>query len=354
MRFILVSLLLLAIASAPSIVLGENNIDSSLVEAGQHVIWSYPGLTPPQSLYDSISAGHVAGIIFFKGNTGTNISDVVASFNAANEASPTKLPLLLMTDQEGGAVRRLPGEPVKNAKQMCSDGTAGAGGTGAGENLRSVGMNMNLAPVLDVYRTSGNFIDQYGRSFSNNMTTVGICGTEFMEAQRAAGVISTVKHFPGLGAAPAGQNTDLTAVTLNLTLSEIRSVDEQPYCAAIDAGAEVVMASWAVYPALDPNLPAGFSSEIIRSELRGRLKFEGVTITDAIEAGSLSLFGDNGDRAILASQAGMDLLLASARNVTQGSDIVRALANALDNGTLDTKAFKDATERIKKLRESLA
>lgn len=353
MHSISVSLLMLAIASAPSVALSQDQ-NPSFVEAGQHVIWSYPGLTPPQSLYDAISAGYVAGIIFFKENIGTNISDITDSFRTANEASPTKLPLLLMTDQEGGAVRRLEGEPVQNARQMCDNGTAAAEGAGAGENLRSVGMNMNLAPVLDVYRASGNFIDEYGRSFSNNATAVGICGVEFMEAQRATGVKSTVKHFPGLGTANVDQNTDLIAVTLNLTLSELRSIDEQPYYDAISAGAELVMASWAIYPALDPNLPAGFSSEIVQAELRGRLGFEGVTITDAIEARSLEPFGSYGDRAVLASQAGMDLIIASARDITQGWDIVTALADALNNDTLDTETFKDATKRIEKLRMSLA
>ncbi|KAG6863205.1 hypothetical protein C0993_012477 [Termitomyces sp. T159_Od127] len=259
-----------------------------------------------------------------------------------------------MTDQEGGAVRRLEGEPVKNARQMCGNGTAAAGGIGAGENLRSVGMNMNLAPVLDVYHVSGNFIDEYGRSFSSNATTVGICGVDFMEAQRTTGVLSTVKHFPGLGTANVDQNTDLTVVNLNVTLSEIRSIDEQPYSVAIAAGAELVMASWAVYPALDPISPAGFSYKIIQCQLRDHLGFQGVTITDAIEAGSLEPFGSYGDRAVLASQAGMDLIMASARDITQGSDIVTALADALDNGTLDTEAFTNATKRIEKLKMSLA
>ncbi|KAG6874723.1 hypothetical protein C0993_012482 [Termitomyces sp. T159_Od127] len=314
--------LLLAIASALSAV-SRKDETSAFIEAGQHVIWSYPGFTPPQSLYDAISAGHVAGIIFFEENITTNISNVITSLKTANEASPTKLPLLLMTDQEGGAVRRLEGEPVQNARQMCGNGTAAAGGIGAGENLRSVGMNMNLAPVLDVYRVSGNFIDEYGRSFSSNATAVGICGVDFMEAQRTTGVLSTVKHFPGLGTANVDQNTDLTVVNLNVTLSEIRSIDEQPYSAAITAGAELVMASRAIYPALDPISPA-------------------------------EPFGSYGDRAVMASQARRDLIMASARDITQGSDIVTALADALDNGTLDTEAFTNATKRIEKLRMSLA
>ncbi|KAF8066814.1 glycosyl hydrolase [Lyophyllum atratum] len=347
------SLLLLAITWTPASVLSAK--PSSLVAAGGHVIWSYPGLTPPQSIYDAISAGHAAGVIFFGENIAgnvTHISNVVASLKAANAKSPTKLPLLLMTDQEGGKVRRLPGEPVQSAKQMCGNGTAGTGGTGAGLNLKSVGMNVNLAPVLDVFRTPGDFDDQWQRSFSNDTKKVSACGSEFILAQQAEGVAAAAKHFPGLGAAPASANTDLVPVTLNLTASEIRDIDEYPFRAAIAAGVKLVMASWATYPSIDAARPAGMSSAFVIGELRNRLGFRGVTITDAIEAGSLSAFGNYGDRAVLASEAGMDLILASARDIAQGDSIVTALANALDTGAMDKKAFDRATSRIVSLRKS--
>jgi len=346
-----VSFLLLAIACMPSSVLGAT--PASLIAAGQHVIWSYPGLTPPQRLYDAISAGHVAGVIFFGENVNANISSVVASLKAANAKSPTNLPLLLMTDQEGGEVRRLPGEPVQSAKQMCASGTAGSEGTGAGLNLKSVGMNVNLAPVLDVYRTPGDFEDQFQRSFSNDSARVSSCGSAFISAQQATGVAAAAKHFPGLGAAAASANTDSVPVTLNLTASDIRNIDEFPYNAAIAAGVKLVMPSWAVYPSIDASRPSGMSSTFIFGELRGRLGFSGVTISDAIEAGALQAYGSDGNRAILASEAGMDLILAAARDVSQGDGIVIALANALDNGTMDSKLFGRATVRIASLRQSL-
>ncbi|KAG6857171.1 hypothetical protein H0H87_008236 [Tephrocybe sp. NHM501043] len=334
---------LLFVGLAPTLALGAT--PANLLAAGQHVIYSYAGLTPPESLLTAISAGHAAGVIFFKENIDANIGDVVASLKNANAASPLKLPLLLMTDQEGGQVRRLSGDPVQSAKAMCAGGTSAAGGTGAGENLASVGMNVNLAPVLDVYRVAGDFEDQYQRSFSNNATLASSCGQSFIQAQQAAGVASTAKHFPGLGAAASSENTDVQPVTLNLSVSEIQTVDELPYSSAIAAGVPLVMLSWAVYPAID-SLPAGLSFDMVFSELRGRLGFEGVTITDAIEAGALSAYGKDTNRAILASAAGMDLILAAARDATQGGDIVDALATALDDGTLDSKLFGRATARI--------
>lgn len=197
---------------------------------------------------DNISAGLAAGVIFFGDNIGSDFLTVVSQINAANAKSPVGLPLLLMTDQEGGQVRRLPGAPVQSAKQMGLSSNPGAtastAGTDCASNMLNFGMNVNLAPVLDVYRQPGDFEDFFQRSFGNTSALVDTCGTAFIKAQQAGGVAATAKHFPGLGAATHEQNTDSTPVTLGLTLSIIRSVDEVPYINAIKAGLKLVMPSW--------------------------------------------------------------------------------------------------------------
>ena len=229
--------------------------------AGQRVIYSYTGLTPPANLLRWIRAGKVAGVIFFGSNISSQaqLAAVAAELNKAN-ASPKNpmrhYPLLLMTDQEGGLVRRLPGAPDESEKQI-GEGThpavaARAAGRGAGQNLTGAGLNVNLAPVLDVYRTPGDFDDQFGRSYSTNPHKVSYLGADFVKAQQATGVAATAKHFPGLGAAATAQNTDEEPVTLNVPLATLRGTDEYPYHAAIRAGVKLVMVSWAIYPALDP------------------------------------------------------------------------------------------------------
>lgn len=328
-------------------------------QAGQRIIYSYAGLTPPASLLTHIRNGEAAGVVFFGENisSSSQIASVVQQLRQAQAQSPVAAPLLLMTDQEGGLVRRLPGEPVLSAKQVGQStnptATATQTGTGAGQNLAGVGMNVNLAPVLDVYYTAGNFIDQYQRSYSNNASTVGTLGQAFITAQQQAGVAATAKHFPGLGAATSSQNTDTGPVTLNNTETQLRSIDEAPYAAAFAAGVKLVMVSWAKYPALDPSLPAGLSPWVVTRELRGRLGYQGVTITDALEAGALSSYGTTGNRALLAAQAGMDLILCAARDVTQGEDATNALAAALQDGRLDQPRFQAALDRITALRTSL-
>ncbi len=329
--------------------------------AGQRVIYSYPGLTPPASLISLIQHGEAAGVIFFGQNISSEaqIAGVIRQLNRANASSlnPVRAPLLLMTDQEGGQVRRLPGRPYLSEKQIGANPLAKAevlatqAGQGAAANLRGVGMNVNLAPVLDVYRQAGNFDDQFGRSYSMNPTVVSDLGANMIKAQQAGGVAATAKHFPGLGAAAAKQNTDVGPVTLNLPLATIRSIDELPYQAAIKAGVKLIMVSWAVYPAIGAR-PAGLSPNVVQGELRNRLKFTGVTITDALEAGALRSYGSTQNRALFAARAGMDLLLCSAQNVTQGEQASGELAAAYRNGTLNGPAFLASVNRVIALRQS--
>jgi beta-N-acetylhexosaminidase len=327
--------------------------------AGQRVIYSYQGLTPPASLLARIKAGEAAGVIFFSDNISSRaqIRGVIAQLQRAAKRSPVKKPLLMMTDQEGGQVRRLPGAPDQSEKEIgsSSDPTSAAhhAGRGAGVNLRGVGMNVNLAPVLDVYRTSGNFIDQYGRSYSNRPGVVGRLGSAFIAAQQRTGVAATGKHFPGLGAAAQSQNTDEGPVTLNVSRHQLRTVDERPYGPAIAAGLKLVMVSWAVYPALDPHQPAGLSSKIVRGELRNRLHFGGVTITDALNAGALRDYGGISAKAVRAAHAGMDLMLCPKESVNQGEHALSGLANALRTHRLDSSSFMASVKRVIRLRASL-
>ncbi|GAA1936165.1 glycoside hydrolase family 3 N-terminal domain-containing protein [Kitasatospora viridis] len=328
--------------------------------AGQRVIYSYKGPDPPEQLLTAIRSGRAAGVIFFGANTADpeRFHAAVAALKQAQAESPVHLPLLLMTDQEGGQVRRLPGGPELSeravGRQPDPVAAATAAGALAAENLRAAGLNVNLAPVLDVSRQDGDFIDRHERSYGQDPAQVAELGRAFIAAQQRGGVLATAKHFPGLGSTPAGSDTDAGAVTLGVSRAELGAVDEQPYPRAIAAGVRLVMVSWAVYPALDPTRPAGLSPLVVRGELRDRLGFKGVTVTDALEAGALSSYGDAGARAVAAADAGMDLLLCSAQDDTQGSDATAALSDALTTGRLDRADFTAAAQRVSALRTGLA
>jgi beta-glucosidase-like glycosyl hydrolase len=329
------------------------------VEVGHHVIFSYSGLEPPSQLLDLITEGKVGGVILFGENVDDNLTSTVNVLQKTYKQSPhySGSPLFIMTDQEGGKVRRLPGGPEQSAKQVGQSADPQEAATQMGIDAATVMTtyknNVNLAPVVDVYREEGDFADSAGRSFSNSSTLVGTCASAFITAQQSANVVAAAKHFPGLGAAGTSENTDLQPVTIDLTLEELRKVDMAPYSKAIAAGVDMVMTSWAIYPALDADFPAGLSKTIIQNELRGRLGFKGVTITDAIEAGALTAFGDHANRGLLAAQAGVDILLAAARDHTQGESVYDALLAALEDGSLDKDVFSAATDRILEVRKKL-
>jgi beta-N-acetylhexosaminidase len=329
--------------------------------AGQRVIYAYAGLKPPASLLAVIRAGEAAGVIFFGPNISSSgqIRAVIGELQRAGASSPVHAPLLMLTDQEGGEVRRLPGAPVLSEKQIGESASpvaqARSAGLGAGRNLAAAGMNANLAPVLDVFLQPGNFIDEFQRSYAANPTTVARLGAAFIKAQQPTGVAATAKHFPGLGAATKSQNTDLAPVTLDDSLQQLRTVDEAPYRSAIAAGVKLVMTSWAVYPALDPRRPAGLSPAVIGGELRGRLGFRGVTITDGIDAGAVTPFGALARRGVLAATAGADLILCAATNPNdntpaQGIAVLHAIASALVHHRLSLVAAQQAASRVLALR----
>ena len=329
--------------------------------AGQRIVYAYSGLTPPQSLLTKIRAGEAAGVIFFGPNISSSaqLRAVISGLQEANRSSPVHAPLLMMLDQEGGIIRRLPGAPSLSEKQIGESAQpvalADQSGTAAGDNLSTAGINVNLAPVLDVYRQAGNFIDQYQRSYSSKAVVAAQLGAAFIAAQEETGVAATAKHFPGLGAATTSQDTDAGPVTLNLSLTTLRSIDEVPYRAAIAAGVKLVMVSWASYPALDPRLPAGLSSSVINGELRGHLGFRGVTITDGLGAGALARFGGFAQRGLLAAHAGADLLLCATTNPNDntpahGIAVLDALAYALASGRLERGYAEQAAARVIMLR----
>jgi beta-N-acetylhexosaminidase len=305
----------------------------------------------------------VGGVIFFGPNISSEaqLRGVIAQLVAANasKSNPARhYPLLLMTDQEGGAVRRLPwAGPEQSEAQIgaSSDPAAAAATAGAqaASGLRAVGMNLNLAPVLDVYRQAGDFDDQFQRSYSMNPDIVSQAGAAFITAQQQGGVAATVKHFPGLGAAAATQDTDNEPVQISLSANTLRSVDELPYKSAFRAGAKLTMVSWANYPALDPRLPAGLSPTIIQGELQGRLGFTGATITDALGAGALRAYGTLENKTMLAGRAGMDALLCTAVRPLPGRKCVDGLKNGYTDGALPKTAFLAQLAQLLELRASL-
>lgn len=219
----------LVLASIATLSLAAAQADSNAVQAGYHVIWSWPGTSIPQELIDATTAGKVGGVIFFGENINDQLPAQLESLQDAYKKSKSYpgFPLLVVTDQEGGKVNRLPGGPVMSAKAIGASNDPAGEAASAGSTVADVFSNYNtngdLAPVVDVFREQGDFTDSVGRSFSMDTAIVGKRAASWVTSLQSRGYVATAKHFPGLGAAGKTANTDLKPVTLNVSLADLRS-----------------------------------------------------------------------------------------------------------------------------------
>lgn len=220
-------------------------------------------------------------------------------------------------DQEGGEVQHLKGPGFATMPTAVRQGQldlATLRGKWArwGRELRRAGVNLDLAPVGDVVPasigTANKPIGQYYREYGYEPTDVAPHVAAAIRGLRDAGLGSTVKHFPGLGRATG--NTDSTAGVTDPTTSTDAYL--APYKKAISVGVPAVMVSTAIYPNIDPGRIGAFSHAIVTELLRYRLGFDGLIVSDSLNARSVDSF-DPGDRAILALDAGVDLILVTKR-----------------------------------------
>jgi beta-N-acetylhexosaminidase len=321
--------------------------------AGERIVVSVDGTGLTEELRHAIHTGKVAGVVLFEADfpsraAGRELIDAVQSIKRPKLLRG--LPLLVMTDQEGGQVKRVDGPPDASAATMGAEGPSYSRrqGRATAANLKSLGVNVDLAPVLDVGRHGGVIADTE-RSFGETPAAVARTASPFARGLEAGGVAATAKHFPGLGT--ASENTDFEAQRLALSKAQLRAIDEAPYGAFIAAGGKLVMLSTATYPAFS-NRPAAFTKRIATGELRGRLGFRGVTITDSLGGAAVAEFGGQREAAVDGAAAGDDLLLFDdLPSALAGHE---ALVKQLHKGALARAPFLAAAGRVMALRRGLA
>ncbi|MCW2978500.1 MAG: hypothetical protein JWO14_227 [Solirubrobacterales bacterium] len=317
--------------------------------AGERIVVSIDGTGVTNELRHAIHAGKVAGVVLFEADfpsraAGRELIDAVQSIQRPKLLRG--LPLLVMTDQEGGQVKRVDGAPEAPAATMGAEGPSYSRrqGLATAANLKSLGVDVDLAPVLDVGRPGGVIADTE-RSFGETPAAVARTAIPFGRGLEAGGVAATAKHFPGLG--KATENTDFEAQRLALSKAQLRAIDEAPYASFVAAGGKLVMLSTATYPAFS-NRPAAFTRRIATGELRGRLGFRGVTITDSLGGAAVAEFGGQREAAVDGAAAGDDLLLFDdLPSALAGHE---ALVKQLHKGALARAPFLAAAGRVLALR----
>jgi beta-N-acetylhexosaminidase len=307
---------------------------------GQHFVFAYSGARPPRALVTRIRRGEAAGVILFARNVGgvAAVRRQVARLQAIPRPQGLDAPLLVMVDQEGGDVRRLPGPPATSAAATRTTTQAHANGHAAGRLLRSAGVNVDLAPVADVGRP-GSALEAEGRTYARTPAKVAALAGAFAQGLQQAGVRPVFKHFPGFGAATI--NTDDGIARVDLPLATLRAVDIKPYNTLKP---DAVMLSTAVYPRVDPR-PAAFAKRWATTELRDRLGFKGVALTDDLQAPAVARYGNPAQLAYFALRAGVDLPLF-AKSYNAGARAAQGLQDAVTSGALPRHQLEAGAFRV--------
>ncbi len=291
----------------------------------------------------------VGGVIFFS----RNIKDPIQLAGLCNDLqdlslSTQEIPLFLAIDQEGGRVARLRhpftefrgNELIAQSKSPETEAARFAEITAMEMSL--VGLNMNLAPVLDIPRGEPE-AHLKGRTFGSDPELVSKLGEIVIGGLQGKGIMAVAKHFPGLGAARLDPHK--TELTIDADENELREIDFKPFEAAIESGVVGIMVSHACYPALDPQRPATMSPVIIGEILRGEMGFEGLVLTDDLEMEAITRQWGVPEAAALALEAGSDVLLI-CENQELVAQAISEIRGRILRGDIPVQRLREAVERI--------
>lgn len=317
--------------------------------AGQRIVVRTDG-TPDASLLRRAERGEIAGVIVFPGD-GDSEGDIRRGLRRLQDAAEAggHPPLLVSTDQEGGFVKRFPeAPPLRAPSELALDpdpADARLEGRATGSFLAGLGINTDLAPVLDVPSSSDAVIAF--RAFGETTRQVRSLGLAFAEGLAKEGVLATAKHFPGFGRSVL--NTDFSPSEINATRRELGE-DLRPFEAAIAQGLPLVMIGVASYPKIGAKGPAALERQVATRLLRTQLGFEGVSISDDLGAEAVAASHGELEAAERAAEAGTDLLLF-ARSAAPG--VLERLQRSLSTGALDRESAQASCARVVELRDGL-
>lgn len=277
-------------------------------------------------------------LLFARDFTGKTKDEVIKMVDEFQENA--NIPLLIATDEEGGKVSRLSSNtnlvssPFKSSSELYKEGGMDLikkDTINKSETLEELGINLNLAPVVDVSTDPNSYM--YERTIKENTSITSTYAKTVIEASKGSKVSYTLKHFPGYG---DNADTHKTSATDNRTYSKIMEDDIPPFRAGIKAGAEAVLVSHTIVPAMDKDNPSSLSATT-HNVLRNELGFTGIIITDDLAMGAVNV-----DNAVVkAIKAGNDLLI-----VTDYESSMKKVKDAIEDGTLSKEAVDKMAFRV--------
>lgn len=298
----------------------------------------------------------VGGLVYFKANIQNpqQLKEMISD-TKKYAAEAGMLPILTAVDEEGGSVARIAGNPefaVERFPDMAEIGTSGdldrayEVGNTIGGYLKDYGFNLDFAPDADVLTNPDNKVVSM-RSFGPDPQLVSAMAGQVAAGLMNQNIIPVYKHFPGHGSTK-GDTHEGFAYT-DRTLEELRGSELAPFADAVKNGIPCIMAAHIAAVNIDGNTPASLSKTLITGVLREELGFDRVVITDAMNMGAIQNMYSSGDAAILAVEAGADLLLMPA----DFQEAYDSLLNAVKKGRISEDRIDESLMRIAAMKEGL-
>ncbi|OYO31169.1 beta-N-acetylhexosaminidase [Janthinobacterium sp. PC23-8] len=323
-------------------------------KTGQLFMVGFDGLAADDHIRTLIRRYQIGGVILFRRNVQSprQVSALCRELQEIN-AEVSDIPLLIAIDQEGGMVMRIEQgvTPIPSAMAFQAAGSVPDCerlNHVSGDEMRQVGVNLMLAPVLDVNNNRDNPVIGV-RAYGEDAATVIDYGMAAMRGQQSSGVAVTAKHFPGHGDTATDTHHAMAKVAHDK--ERLQAVELAPFRAAIALGVDAIMTAHVVFPAfeLDTSVPATLSKGVLTDLLRGQMGYEGVVITDCLEMAAIADGIGVSGGAVAALQAGADIVLISHSQARQQAAIEAVLA-AVDSGALAMARIDEAVARVAALK----
>ena len=336
-------------ASPPDVatLLGRMTLEDKV---GQLMMVGFAGKEVDAAITELLRGYRVGGVCVFGRNI-TSAAQIGRLNDQVRALLSDSVPPFIAVDQEGGNVVRLsdgnlvlPGNMVLGAARQPD--LAYEAGFAQGEDLRRLGFNMNLAPVLDVNSNPLNPVIGL-RAFGDDVALVSQMGARFVEGQQDAHIVTVAKHFPGHGAVDADSHKSLPI--LRAPLLQVRQ-QLRPFEVAMEAGLDGLMTAHIATPTLTGDeMPATLSSRVLGGVLRDELHFKGLVITDELEMDAIDRRYGVGRAAVMALNAGADMVLIPWR-LSKKEEVWQALLEAARSGEIPRERLDNAVGRILKAK----
>lgn len=322
---------------------------------GQLMVVGFHGKTPSDDIKALIRDYHVGGIILFSRNIGTakEVLELTKALQQIARDAGHEKPLLICIDQENGIVRRL-GEGTTYFPGSMLIGATGNKkyaydiGLATGRELQALGINWNLAPVVDVNNNPDNPVIGV-RSYGEDKDQVADYAAMNIRGMHDAGIITTLKHFPGHG--DTDSDSHLKLPIISHSMERLEAIELKPFRACMKAGADTVMSAHVYFKALvSEEKPATLAKEVMTGLLRDQLGYEGVVTTDCMEMNAIAETYGTVEGAARAVEAGVDVVMISHTHELQ-KEAIRHLANRVEEGIIPLESIEVSYKRVMALKD---